>query len=57
MSWKFVYNSGNILERTMPAIAKTAHEAGYDFFTFNGDVYFYAEGKTYKTKIKTSDLV
>lgn len=57
MNWKFVYNSENILERTMPAIAKTAHEAGYDFFTFNGDVYFYAEGKIYKTKIKTSDLV
>lgn len=57
MSWKFVYNSGNILGRTMPAIAKMAHEAGYDFFTFNGDVYFYAEEKVYKTKIKVSELI
>lgn len=57
MSWKFVYNSGNILGRTMPAIAKMAHETGYDFFTFNDDVYFYAEGKIYKTKIKVSDLI
>lgn len=57
MSWKFVYNSGNMLGKTMPTIAIMAHEAGYDFFTFDGCVYFYAEGKVYKTKIKVSDLI
>lgn len=56
MSWKFVYNSWNILGRTITAVAKMAHEAGYDFFTFNDGVYFYAEGEIYKTKIKASDL-
>lgn len=37
-------------------IANVVHESGYEFFTFNGDVYFCIEGKIHKTKITTKDL-
>lgn len=57
MSWKFVFNGENLLGQTICNIAKIAHDGGYDFFTFNGDVYFYAEGRIHKTKIKTTDLI
>lgn len=57
MSWKFVFNSANLLGKTICDIAKLAHESGYDFFTFNGEVYFYVEGRIHKTKLKTSDLI
>lgn len=57
MSWKFVFNGENLLGQTICNIAKIAHDGGYDFFTFNGNVYFYAEGRIHKTKIKTTDLI
>ena len=57
MSWKFVFNGGNLLGKTLCQIARMAHDGGYDFFAFNGEVYFYAEGKLYKTKIITKDLI
>ena len=56
MSWKFVFNGANLLGRTLCDIAKIAYSGGYDFFTFNGEVYFFADGKIHKTKITTKDL-
>ena len=56
MSWKFVFNGGNLIGKTILDIADLAHESGYDFFSFNGDVYFCAKGEVRKTKIKTKDL-
>lgn len=57
MSWKFVFNSNNFSARTIQEVAVAAEKVGYDFFTFNGDVYFINNGTFFKTKIKSADLV
>ena len=45
MSWKFVFNSGNLdIGKTLGQIADIAENAGYEFFTFNEDVYFVSGG-------------
>ena len=45
MSWKFVFNSGNLdIGKTLGQIADIAENAGYEFFTFNDDVYFVSGG-------------
>ena len=56
MSWKFVLNSNNLMGKTCAQIALIAKEAGYEFFTFNGDVFFYVDGKYYKTQLTVKDL-
>ena len=56
MSWKFVFNSSQLIGKTLLQIVNVVHESGYEFFAFNGDVYFYTEGKIHKTKITTKDL-
>ena len=56
MSWKFVFNGSNLLGKTLVQIARKAFDGGYEFFLFNGDVYFIQEGKIYKTKITVEDL-
>lgn len=57
MSWKFVFNGGNLIGKTILDIAEAAFAGGYDFFTFNGDVYFCSKGNVHKTKITTKDLI
>ena len=45
MSWKFVFNSGNLDSwKTLGQIADIGENAGYEFFTFNEDVYFVSGG-------------
>ena len=45
MSWKFVFNSGNLdIGKTLGQIADIAENAGYEFFTSNEDVYFVSGG-------------
>lgn len=45
MSWKFVFNSGNLdIGKTLGQIADIAENVGYEFFTFNEDVYFVSGG-------------
>jgi len=56
MSWKFVFNGANLIGRTLCDIAEIAHSVGYDFFTFNGEVYFFANGSIHKTHITVKDL-
>jgi len=58
MSWKFVFNSSNLgAGKTLTQIAKIAEDAGYDFFTFNGIVYFVSGKLPFKTTITVDDLV
>ena len=45
MSWKFVFNSENLgIGKILGQIADIAENAGYEFFTFNEDVYFVSGG-------------
>ena len=45
MSWKLVFNSENLgIGKTLGQIADIAENAGYEFFTFNEDVYFVSGG-------------
>lgn len=57
MSWKFVFNPSGLSTMTKIAhIARVAEEAGYEFFTVNGVVFFVYDGKYYKTNIAYKDL-
>lgn len=57
MSWKFVFNSNNLgVGKTCSQIANIAENAGYEFFTFNGDVYFVSNRMHQKTQITVNDL-
>ena len=56
MSWKFVLNGANMSGKTIYDIAKVAAGGKYEFFTFNGDVYFLAGEEIHKTRIEVSDL-
>ena len=58
MSWKFVFNSENLgIGKTLGQIADIAENAGYEFFTFNNDVYFVSSGMHFKTTITINDLI
>jgi hypothetical protein len=57
MSWRFVFNTQNLgVGKTLEQIANLAESIGYEFFTFNGDVYFVSAGMHFKTTIKVEDL-
>lgn len=59
MSWKFVFNSNGVISKgllTLNEIAETAQTAGYQFFTFNGSVYFVSDGIISITDITVADL-
>lgn len=67
MSWKFVFNTmqfldKNILDRTQltgpSSVAKIASEAGYQFFTWDKQVYYIPtiNSPNFKTNILISDL-
>lgn len=58
MSWKFVFNSGNLdIGKTLGQIADIAENAGYEFFTFNDGIYFVSGGTHFKTTITINDLI
>lgn len=58
MSWKYVFNSENLgVGKTLGQIADIAENAGYEFFVFNGNVYFVSGGMHFKTIITSDDLM
>lgn len=59
MSWKFVFNTNNLpLGIKFESLKETVFNAGYQFFLWQGDVYFMDEdGIEHITKLKHSDLV
>lgn len=59
MSWQFVFNSRFLLGGTkIEDVAKLCHVCKYDFFAFNGEVYFITPDGTewIETKITVEDL-
>jgi hypothetical protein len=59
MTWKHVFYSGRMPAGTdIDVVAKTASLYGaYNFFAFNGDIYFlHTPGMYYKTGLKSAQL-
>lgn len=59
MNWKFVFNSNGVISKgllTLDGIAEATQTAGYQFFTFNGSVYFVSGRNISITDITTADL-
>ena len=58
MSWKYVFDTGNLEPETHIDASIIAGKAGYQFFLYKGTVYFRDEAgcRTFETRISEKDL-
>ena len=56
MSWKFVFNPEFSLCRNIEDCAKLTRSIRYQFFLWNGIIYFVSQDSYFETKITIKDL-
>lgn len=56
MSWKFVFNVYGLSIINLEQAATVARNSGYEFFAFNGEVYYISDTNFEKTRITVDDL-